>query len=138
MVFSDSRVASDDTVTTTVVTLMLQLRNDGRTPARIEGVSSGVEIVGHEVQPETPTMEYIEPLGAGKIRDISLKLVCPGKPKMIKSEVLRVHVIVNYRDIFGSREMRLEYHIEPLSLTIRRFGEQKVDVRSPATWFPKT
>jgi hypothetical protein len=129
ILISDVQVPPNSIATSTSAALMLEIRNDGRTPAWIENVSAGMEIVGREEQPGQSIMEYFEPLGAEKVRHINLTLSCPGKPK-IGDEILRMHITMNYRDIFQSREMRLEYHIEPLTFIIRRFGQRKVDFLS--------
>jgi len=126
IVFSDVQIPPSNVATRTSLALVLEIRNDGRTPAWIENVSAGMEIIGHEVQPEQSIMEYFEPLGAGKIRKVNLKVSCPGKPKMRGSESLHVHITVNYRDIFEAREMLLEFNVEPLGEIIRRFGQRKV------------
>jgi hypothetical protein len=127
IVFSETQIPPSGVATRTSLALVLEIRNDGRTPAWIENVSAGMEITGHEVQPEQPIMEYFEPLGAEKMRRINLTLGCPGKPKMLGSESLRVHITVNYRDIFESREMILEFSVAPLGEIIRRFGQRKVN-----------
>jgi len=131
IIFGDSVIPPNNVASTTAVALVLEIRNDGKTPAWIENISAGMEIVGQEEQPERPAMEYFEPLGAEKARNINLRLSCPGKPKMLKSEFLRVHITVNYRDIFESREMTLEFHIQPLGEVIRRLGQRQVNFTSP-------
>jgi hypothetical protein len=127
----------DRPMKTAAVELALELKNDGRTPAWVDNISAGMEIHGGKQQLEQPIMEYVEPLSAGKTRKTNLKLTCPGKPKM-GDEILYVHITVNYRDIFESHEMRLEYGIEPLTLIMKRLGQRKVDFRSPDTWFKLT
>lgn len=134
--FLERRVSSDPTTKTTAVALILKLSNDGRTPAWIEGIFAGMEIVDHEKQPEMSVMESIEALGSEKSRKVELTLLCPGIPKM-GDEILRVHITLTYRDIFESREMKLEYFIEPLTNIIKKLELRKIDLRSPATWYGK-
>src|ERR1700723_3398002 len=80
--FLERRVSSDPATTTTAVALILKLSNDGRTPAWVEGIFAGMEIVDHEKQPELSVMENIEALGSEESRKVELKLHCPGIPKM--------------------------------------------------------
>jgi hypothetical protein len=100
---------------------LLKLRNDGRTPAWIETVCAGMEISGRDKQPEAPILQYIEPLSAGSQQTVQLSLSCPGKPKMLSSEQLQIHITVNYRDIFEVCQMQLEFSVNPLTEVISRF-----------------
>jgi hypothetical protein len=114
----------------TDVVCVLRLKNDGRTPAWIELISAGMEISGGEKQPEIPTTAYVEPLGAGKERSVELTLHCPGKPKMLKSEHLSIHITVRYRDIFENQVMNLEFFVHPLTNVISRLEKAEVDFTS--------
>jgi hypothetical protein len=65
-------------------------------------------------------MVHLEPLAAGAEQEVALTLTCSGKPKMINSEMLRVRITVNYRDIFETKVMPLEFYINPLTYQIQR------------------
>jgi hypothetical protein len=98
-----------------------RLKNDGKTPAWVESVVSGMDIPGHETnEPSKLLTVYLEPLGAGAEQRVALTLMCSGKPKMLNSEMLRVRITVNYRDIFERKTMPLEFSINPLTYQIQR------------------
>lgn len=85
-----------------------------------------MKISGREKRPERMVSEYIAPLGAGQQRSVQLRLSCRGKPKMTISETLAIEIVVNYRDIFKDREMKLEYVVDPQTQVLRRFEQVKV------------
>jgi hypothetical protein len=130
LIFVDNQTPPDQIKTSTHAEFVLTLRNDGRTPAWIETVFTGMGISGMERQPPQMITSYIEPLGAGKQQRVLLKLSCPGKPKMIKSESLVIHITVNYRDIFQDQVMALEFSVDSLTEVIRRFEKVKLDFTS--------
>ena len=130
IIFSENQIPPHDVTKTTSTSFVLELRNDGRTPAWIETVFAGMEISGSEKQPELPGTEYIGPLSAGKVHKMVLELSCPGKPKMLKSENLCVHITMTYHDIFESRKMVLEFSVDPLTYAIARFEKVKVNFTS--------
>jgi hypothetical protein len=45
---------------------------------------------------------------------------------MTISETLAIEIVVNYRDIFKDREMKLEYVVDPQTQVLRRFEQVKV------------
>jgi hypothetical protein len=125
IIVSDTQIPPNSMATTTFAAFALELRNDGRTPAWIELVAAGMEISGNQKQPELPAMEYIEPLGAGKTHRLNLTVSCPGQPKTAES--LGLHITISYRDIFQHQVMTLEFSVDPLTQTIRRFEQVKVN-----------
>jgi hypothetical protein len=101
--------------------LRFKLKNDGRTPAWVESVVSRMDIPGRETSEVSDVFTiHLDPLAAGAGQEVTLSLACAGKPKMMKSEMLRVRITVNYRDIFEAKVMPLEYSINPLTHQIHR------------------
>jgi hypothetical protein len=99
-----------------------KLKNDGRTPAWVESVTSIMDIPGHETtEVNAMAMIYFEPLGAGAEQEVPLTLNCSGKPQTENGEMLRVRITVNHRDIFEKKTMPLEFLINPVTHTIQRF-----------------
>jgi hypothetical protein len=98
-----------------------RLKNDGKTPAWVESVVSSMDIPGHETNEKNNFLTvHLEPLGAGAEQKVAVTLICSGKPKMENSEMLRVRITVNYRDIFETKVMQLEFSINPLTYQIHR------------------
>jgi hypothetical protein len=101
--------------------LRFKLKNDGRTPAWVESVVSRMDIPGGETSEVSDVFTiHLEPLGVGAEQEVTLTLTCSGKPKMANSEMLRVRITVNYRDIFETKVMPLEFSINPLTYQIQR------------------
>ncbi len=123
----DSQVG-DKRVTTTWIEFLLDITNDGKTPAWIEMITSSMEIVGQEKQPEHATTDYISPIGAGKDREVLLRLPCPGQPE--GDSQLAVHIKVRYRDIFEPRLMELEFFVNPRNFQISRLEKATIDFSS--------
>jgi hypothetical protein len=46
---------------------------------------------------------------------------------MLSSEQLQVHITVNYRDIFETRQMQLEFSVNPLTEVISRFEKVRLN-----------
>jgi|HubBroStandDraft_6_1064221.scaffolds.fasta_scaffold104211_2 hypothetical protein len=107
--------------------LLLDLRNDGRTPAWIETITAAMNIDGRENKLEPLFLDDIEPLSAGAGRKLTLALQCTGRPDVENPQRLRVQVRVNYRDIFEGKAMEVEYSITPRTHSIER-----VDLRNPS------
>lgn len=101
-----------------------KLKNDGRTPAWVENVTSIMDIPGQEMtEVNAMAIIYFEPLGGGVEQELPLSLTCLGKPRMLNSEMLRVRITVNYRDIFERKTMPLEFSINPLTYQIQRLEQ---------------
>ena len=122
--------SSNPSATTTQASLVLDIRNDGRTPAWIKSISIGMEISGRQKQPEGTLTQYIEPVAAGQSREIELVVACPDKPQ--QNENLNLHVKIHYRDIFESRDMVLEFIINPHTYAVTRLEKVKVNFGLPS------
>lgn len=110
--------AGEQTESTTAF-LKLTCKNDGRSPAWIDQVYGGMDIVSgvswRKADPpgKTSLRNYgpMDPLGAGQEASISLEMSCAGH--FTDDEALSVYVLVEYRDIFGiSRETTIGYSID--------------------------
>jgi hypothetical protein len=123
----DSQVG-DTQVKMVCIEFLLTITNDGKTPAWIETITSSMEISGKEKQPERAITDYISPIGAGKEREVLLRLCCPGELQSV--DELAVHIKVHYRDIFEARLMELEFFVNPQNFQIRRVEKATVDFRS--------
>jgi hypothetical protein len=128
IVISDSAVG-EQRVTQTCIDFVLTVTNDGKTPAWIETIMSSMEISGREKQPGRILTEYIPAIGAGKYSDITLRLCCPGKLQGTQDDQLAVHIKINYRDIFESHVVPLEFFVNPQNFQISRMEKVTVDFR---------
>lgn len=94
----------------TMLNIKLTCRNDGKSPTFIEhifGRADRVQRVKTEVSPEPPKISDLaglgdlDPLGPGSERSRVLQMQCDGH--MGKDDVISVHVLIIYRDIFGKQ-----------------------------------
>jgi hypothetical protein len=88
----------------------LTRKNDGKSPAFIEGIYGRAHIVQNpskQVSPEPPKLSDLadlgdfEPLGPGAERSRVLQMWCKGQ--MGNDDFVSVYVVVVYRDIFGKK-----------------------------------
>jgi hypothetical protein len=107
----------------TTIVVKLTCRNEGKSPAWIDQVYSHLDIVdGGSIEDEREIDDSFRPtelgqngpmgaLGARRIRSRGVILTCLGRRK--ESEFFSAYVIVEYRDIFGTkRETILGYSID--------------------------
>jgi hypothetical protein len=123
----DSQVG-DERLPTTCIEFVLTITNDGKTPAWIEMITTTMEISGKEKQPERAITQYVPPIGAGKETELLLQLCCPGHVQ--GGDQLAVHIKVHYRDIFETRQIELEFFVNPQNFVISRLEKISVDFRS--------
>jgi hypothetical protein len=103
---------------------VLELINNGRTPAWVELVSASMEISGKQRQPEGFIPQYVPPLAAGQTHEMEFMLHSD-QPQ--GNENLNVHIKIHYRDIFESRDMLLEFSVDPRNYGIQRLEQVKVN-----------
>jgi hypothetical protein len=110
--YSDGRVRITQTISepagpSTQIPTKLTCRNEGRSPAWIDGVKGYAEIVdnaaelGNVVGQQMESFGWIGPLAPGKLIERSLEFNCSGHPN--QDQFISVYVVVEYRDIFENR-----------------------------------
>jgi hypothetical protein len=124
---SDSVVAGR-TERTTVLTIKLTCKNDGRSPAWIEDVLGRADIFSGGVAslpqnpPDRNTLQIcgrIGSLGSGEEQSRALQITCTGHPQ--GEDFISVYVVVIYRDIFQrERHTSLGYSIDPRATAMYR------------------
>jgi hypothetical protein len=112
-------------LTVTQTSFVLELINNGRTPAWVEGIAASMEIAGSQKQPEGFLMQYIPPLAAAQTHEMEFLLSCPDEPQ--ETENLNVHIKIHYRDIFERRDMSLEFSVNPHNYHISRMEQARID-----------
>ena len=117
IVFNESST-DEGTRSTTGMNLVIEIKNDGKTPAWIEYIGGGAEIDGASPEPERALLPYGESIAAEKSYLLHIPLTCEGRVK--ETEIVRAHFTIVYRDIFESREIYVAFSINTRTFALRR------------------
>lgn len=126
-VLSDTNIRG---IMTTGLSIKLRLRNEGRSPAWVDGIFARADIVSNRSEiveygeSGCPSHGGLQPIGAGSEGEKPLFLVCDGCLK--DGKFVTIFILVIYRDVFDiTRHTTVGYSIDKYNPLMRQAGPSR-------------